>query len=935
MGLSPGTQIGSCEIREPLGVGGMGEVWRGHDTKLGRDVAIKALPDEFARDTDRMARFEREAQLLAALNHPNLAIIHELKEVDGAKYLILELVEGETLAERVARGTVPVREALNIAMQIAAAVQAAHDKGIVHRDLKPANIKVTPEGRVKVLDFGLAKVHEAANAPQHISHSPTMLPENTAEGVILGTAAYMSPEQARGKDVDRRADIWAFGCILYEMLTGRQAFPVGETLSDTLAGILVNEPDWKALPAGTPSKIRDLIERCLRKDERRRIRDLGDSRIAIEETRGEFEALEAAVSLPAAQRRRERIFTVLTAIFLVLAVGIAARLFFAAPPPSRTTRLDTPIPVGMINGFYVSPDGRKLAFVTRPLANARIWVRSIESATAEPIPSTEGIAAPDQPQNINSGQNNSMCWSADSQYIAFVAEGKLKTVAATGGPATSIATLPQAGNYFCTWNNAGDILLGPSASSGPLLRVAAAPGGKLEPLTQLDAGKKETSHRFPHFLPDGRHYLFLSTGSDARDRMAYVGSLDSKDRHPLPGIAAEVKYSDRHLVFVRDGALMAQPFDLDSLQLTGDAFTILDKFSPPPELSWPFSVSLNGVLTYRASPEATQANVGNAELAWYDSKGTRLGIAAPEADYPGPELSPDGKYVAFAKGMPADITWLDIEKKLTTKLTTDPAHDQNPRWSPDGKTIAFDSVREGGSGIYMRALGVTSEDKLIFKTDNAKSVSLSDWSRDGKYLVFVADNDIFALRVMQDPKSSEWTAEGKPITVTKTPFTEALPRISPDNRWIAYVSNQSTRDEIWIRSFPDPGTEQQVSSGAGRNTTTAQAHPHWSFSGKEVYYFSGVGGSPQFMSVSVTPVGTSLNASAPQLLLPHPAARPPFSSVFSVTRDGRFLLQLAPIAGTVAPTTFGQTASAAAGSTTTTATATIITNWAAKTRSAK
>jgi Tol biopolymer transport system component len=367
------------------------------------------------------------------------------------------------------------------------------------------------------------------------------------------------------------------------------------------------------------------------------------------------------------------------------------------------------------------------------------------------------------------------------------------------------------------------------------------------------------------------------------------------------------------------------------LRLTGDAFTIVDKFAPPTELSWPFSVSLNGVLTYRASPDATQPNAANAELVWYDSKGTRLGLAAPEGDYPGAELSPDGKYVAFARGMPADITWLDIEKKLTTKLTTDPASDQNPRWSPDGKTIAFDSVREGGSGIYMRTLGVTSEDKLIFKNDNAKSMSLSDWSRDGKYLVFVADNDIYALRVIQDPKTSEWTAEGKPITVTKTPFTESLPRISPDDRWIAYVSNQSTRDEIWIRSFPDPGTEQQVSSGAGRNLQNAQAHPHWSFTGREVYYFTGMGGAPQFMSVSVTPAGTSLNASAPQLFLPHPAARPPFSSAFSVTRDGRVLLQLAPIAGTIAPAALGQPTNTAAGSTSGSTTATIITNWAVKT----
>jgi Tol biopolymer transport system component len=919
-------QIGSCEIQDAIGRGGMGEVWRGHDTRLGRDVAVKALPDEFARDTERLARFEREAQVLASLNHPNLAIIHELKDVDGAKYLILELVEGETLAERISRGPVPIREALDIAQQIAAAIQAAHDKGIVHRDLKPANVKVTPQGRVKVLDFGLAKVHDVVDAPQHLSHSPTIAAENTAEGVLLGTAAYMSPEQARGKEVDRRADIWAFGCLLYEMLTGRQPFPVGETLSDTLAGILVHDPDWEALPAATPLKIRALIERCLRKDERRRIRDAGDARIAIEETRSEFDALEAAAARPAASRRRERIFVALTVVFLVAASGLALRLFLMAAPPSRTARVDTPVPLGMVNGYYISPDGRKLAFVTRPLASARIWVRSLDSATAEPIPSTEGITAPDVGTGTNTGQNNNLFWSADSQNIGFIAEGKLKTVAATGGPATVVASLPAGGNYFGTWNADGVILLGSDAGSGgPLLRVPAG-GGKLEPATELDGSRKESSHRFPHFLPDGRRYLYLATGSDARDRAVYAGTLDSKDRQLIPGIAAEVKYSSGHLVFVRDGALMAQPFDPKSLRLTGDAFPVSDKFAPPSALTWPFSVSLTGILTYRASGDAAGPTAANAELVFYDARGTRLTVAATEGDYPGPELSQDGKFIAFARGTPADITWLDIEKKVTTKLTTDPANDQNPRWSPDGKVIAFDSAREGGSGIYMRALGVTGEDKLIYKSEG-KTLTLSDWSRDGKYLLYVVDNDIFALPLSRDAKTGEWTAaEGMPIQVTKTPFAESLPRISPDNRWIAYVSNQSQQSEIWIRSFPDPGTEQQVSIGAGGVNTNAQAHPHWGWDGREVYYF--VANPTRWMSVSVSPAGTSLNAAAPRQLFPHPAPRLPFSTVFSVTRDGRFLLQLAPTGiATGAAANVGQ-AAASAGSTAGPNVITIITNWA-------
>ena len=888
MGLTQGTQLGSCEILEPLGSGGMGEVWRGRDSKLGRDVAVKALPEVFARDEERLSRFEREAQALASLNHPNVAIIHEMKEVEGSKYLILELVEGETLSERIARGPVSISETLDIAVQIAGALGAAHDKGIVHRDLKPANVKVTPQGRVKVLDFGLAKIYEPSNTTQNLSNSPTMFGENTEEGIILGTAAYMSPEQARGKEVDRRADVWAFGCVLYEMLTSRQAFPNGETFSDTLAGILIHEPDWKTLPKGTPPKIRALIERCLRKDERKRIRDIGDARIAIEEARSESEAIAAAAILPAASRRREIVFAALAAAFLLVSATIGARLFLHANPPTPSVRFDLPTPVGMPNSFYLSPDGRKLAFVTVPAAPARIWVRSLDSPAAESIPSTEGISSPAAFFSAgNFGQNYFLFWSADSQNIGFVAEGKLKRVAATGGPATVLATLPTGGNFFGTWAGDTILLASDAGSSGPLLRVPAA-GGQPAPATELDKSRKETSHRFPHFLPDGRHFLYLATGADARDRMVYVGQLDSKERHPLMGIAAEVKYSSGHLVFVRDGALMAQPFDLKRLELAGEAFNIADKFAPPAALSWSFSVSLDGILAYRASTDTSSASLTNMELAWHDRSSGRLGLAAAEGEYGGPELSPDAKLVAFSRG--GDIWWLDIEKKVFTKLTTDPANDQNPRWSRDGKIIMFDSVRDGGSGIYQRDVGVTAADKLVFKAEGAKTLSLSDWSRDGKYLAYVVDNDVWAL-----PLSSDLPAGSpKPIQVTKTTFTEILPRISPDSRWITYVSNKSGQNEVYVQSFPEPGVEQIVSAGAGGGFGGGgeRAQPHWSREGKELFYFAS--GPNRLMSVSVRPVGTSLNAAAPVPVLGHPVNRSPYSTVFSVTSDGRFLFQVAP-----------------------------------------
>ena len=893
MPLTVGTRLGDYEVLSALGAGGMGEVYRARDTKLGREVAVKALPEEFAYDADRLARFEREAQILAALNHPNLAIIHELKDVEGAKYLILELIEGETLADRIDRGPVPINDALDIALQIANALGAAHDKGIVHRDLKPANVKITPEGRVKVLDFGLAKIYESPDAQENLSYSPTLTGGQTLAGVILGTAAYMSPEQARGKEVDRRADVWAFGCVLYEMLTGRQTFPNGETLSDTLAGILVREPDVQALPAATPPKIRALVERCLRKNERRRLRDIGDARIAIEEARSELTASAVAAVRPPDSRRRELVFGALAAVFLVTATGLAARLFLQAAPAVRVVRFESPTPVGVPNSFYLSPDGRKLAFVSSSLAPARIWVRSIDSATAQPIPSTEGIGAPAPFYNGgNFGQNNGLFWSADSQSIGFVAEGKLKKVAAAGGPAQVLASLPASVNCFGTWNADGVILLASDAvAGGPLLRVSAG-GGQLAPATELDKSKKEQSHRFPHFLPDGRHFLYLATGSDARDRVVYVASLDSKDQHPLQGIAAEVKYTSGHLVFIRDGALMAQPFDLKRLELAGEAFPIADRFAPPTSLTWSFSVSLNGMLAYRASADNAPA-AATMELVWYDKKAARLSVAGADGEYLDPELSPDGKLVAFARGTPADIWTLDVEKGVSSKWTTDAAADLNPRWSPDGKTLAFDSTRDGVANLYLRTIGVTGVDRLLFKSADGKT--LSDWSRDGKYLAYVSNNDVWALPLPGNQVAGDVKAgELKPIQVTKTSFVERLPRISPDSRWIAYLSNKSGQEELYVQSFPEPGIEQQVSIGTAAGRAIGGVQLRWSRDGKELYYFTAQ--PPRIMVVSIKPAGSSLNAAAPVLLFRHPGGNisGALSGIFSVTTDERFLLTVAP-----------------------------------------
>jgi Tol biopolymer transport system component len=918
MALSPGARLESCEILDLIGSGGMGEVYRGRDTKLGRDVAVKALPSAFAKDPERLARFTREAQVLASLNHPNIAVIHELKQIESAQYLILELVDGETLADIIARGPLPMDEALKLARQIAEALEAAHDKGIVHRDLKPANVKVTADGHVKVLDFGLAKVHESSQSSAAMSRSPTLSALNTAAGVILGTAAYMAPEQARGKPVDRRADVWAFGCVLFEMLAGRKAFKQGDTVSDTLAGILALEPEWQALPADTPPRIRTLLERCLRKDPARRLQDMGNARIELEEVHSEAEQSAVIAAAPAPRARRyERVLVAAAVVLAITTAALGARMLLTPTPEVAVRRFEVipPLNLAADSGFQLSPDGLKIAYVTTQ--PSRIWVRTLASATAEAIPSTEGVAS------------SNVFWSADSQDIGFFAEGRLKRVAAAGGPAQVLSTLPAGGNYFGTWNADGLILIASDASpGGPLLRVSAG-GGEAAPATEIDTTKKETSHRFPYFLPDGSHYLFVATGADGRDRAAFVGDLNSRERRPLPGIAAEVKYSSSgHLVFIRDGALMAQPFDRSRLELTGQAFPVADPFAPATALSYPFSASMTGSLAFRTNARSGGGGLagGNTLLWWYDRQGGGRVPAATEAEYRGPELSPDGKYAAFARGSPGDIWVLDIANARTDRLTSHEGEDSNPRWSPDGKTIAFDSVRDGATNLYTRAVNVVGEDKLVLKTETAKT--MSDWSRDGKYIVYAADNDIWALPLGSDRKTGgarsgdASTSEVKPIQVTRTPFIETTPRVSPDGRWVAYASNEPGEYRVYVQSFPEPGVKQVVSPAGG-------IEPRWSRDGKELFYFTGAQGYP-YTGPSGTLWAASIQASGSSLTVGAPAVRTPRgntgSTSYGVAADGRFLMQTIVIAAGIG--TGGGLATRPIGTNREVPVITVILNWA-------
>jgi serine/threonine protein kinase len=786
MTFNAGTRIGSYEILARIGAGGMGEVYRGRDRKLGRDVAVKVLPQAFAQDAERLARVEREAQVLASLNHPNIAVIHELEEANGSKYLILELVEGETLAEKIARGPVPLDDALDIARQIAEALEAAHEKGIVHRDLKPANVKITPEGRVKVLDFGLAKVFEASSAPQDLSNSPTLSAVQSERGVILGTAAYMSPEQARGKNVDQRGDVWAWGCILYEMLAGRQAFPNGETVSDTLAGILAREPDWQALPAGTPRPIRKLLERCLRKDPRHRLHNIADARIEIDEARSESVPSAAISAVPVRSRRCEIVLGALAVLFLLTTVGVILR--FAVSPTATLdappVRFEVSAPNGGILGSHdLSPDGRKLAFVAFAGSKVLIWVRALDSSTAQPIPSTEGTGS-------------QVFWSPDSQYIGFFADGKLKKVAASGGPASVICTLPPAPgriviggavvgpNYVGTWNAEGVILISVPAADMPLFRVPAS-GGQPSRLTALDASRNERQHRFPYFLPDGQHYLYMAAAGP--DATTYVGTLGSTERHPLPGIASDVKYAPSgHLIFVREGALMAQRFDAKRLELSGEAFPIADPFTGSNARTGPFSVSTTGSLAYRVTPAAQESgNSQNNQLAWFDRKGQQIAPVGPTGEYRSPALSPDDKYVAVERGNPPDIWVLDVQKGVFNQFTSNPAADSFAVWSPDVKSIAFGSSREAGN-IWVRPFGTVADERLVLKDGG----NPTDWSRDGKYLTFDRVQHIWALPLSGD---------AKPLLITPDTILRA---------WCAYFTRR-TLDRIFVYGVGDAGASTE------------------------------------------------------------------------------------------------------------------------------
>ena len=797
MTIPSGTKLGSYEITAQIGAGGMGEVYQAHDTKLGRDVAIKVLPEAFAHDADRLSRFQLEAKMLAALNHPNIATIYGLEQSGGTSYLVMELVPGETLQDRIKReGAVPIEEALKIGVQIAEALEAAHEKSIIHRDLKPANVKLTPEGKVKVLDFGLAKAFEGDPSSVDIGNSPTLSQAATMQGVILGTAAYMSPEQARGKQVDKRTDIWAFGCVLYELLTGKQTFH-GEDVTDILAAVVRAEPDWQALPAATPLKFRDLLRRCLQIDKAQRMQSAGDARIEIQEALVAPATEMGAIPAAAARGWRGHLAwaaaAVCALIAIAFAVGFALRASKPQPPVQVTAEIgaDASLVTGGGSSVVLSPDGTRLAFVAAGSDQiSRIYIRPLDQLKATALTGTEHARDP--------------FFSPDGQWIGFFAKGKLKKISIQGeGEVTLCDARDDRGG---TWSEAGTIVFNP-ANLVALSKVPAA-GGTCEPLTTLDKQAGETTHRWPEMLPGGKAVLFTSStiaGSyENADIMVYSMSSGTKKTVFRGGYYARYLPSG-NLVYMHEGTLFAVPFDLNRLEVTGQPAPVLEGVSATPNANGgaQFSFSKTGNLAYIAGLGGEGQNVS---IDWMDREGKFTPLREAPGNYMDPSFSPDGKRLALdmSDGKRIDIWVDDWERDSLTRLTFDGLNNRTPIWTPDGQRITYSSQEKGGTFNlwWIRADGAGNAQRL---TQSKDIQTPGSWRPDGKVLAFWeispdTSYDVMTLPVEGDEKSGWKPGEVKPFV--NTAFVEQDPAFSPDGRWLAYESNQSGNFEVYVQPFP-------------------------------------------------------------------------------------------------------------------------------------
>jgi len=829
----------------------MGEVYRARDTKLGRNVAIKVLPDTVSHDTGRLARFEREAKTLAALNHPNIAHIHGFEDSTGVSALVMELVEGPTLADRIAQGPIPIDEALPIANQIAEALEAAHEQGVVHRDLKPANIKVRDDGTVKVLDFGLAKaLGPAATSNPSVTQSPTITTPAmmTGVGMILGTAAYMSPEQAKGRPADKRSDVWAFGCVLYEMLTGKRAFE-GDDVSETLAAVLRGEPDWNALPASTPMSVTRLLHRTLAKDRRRRVADIADARLDLDDA-ADVHTSDVSPPLEWRRWRAAAVFASAIGVFSLSAAIVMGFIgwnrapvvrqavqFTIAPPEGWTVGFDFLNGSGAVNvPIAVSPDGRHIALVgINKEGRTRLWIRSLDALTPRELAGSDGATSP--------------FWSPDSRFVAFYADGKLKKIDIAGGPPVELCSISSFNSG--TWGSQGVIFFSRAGGDGGGLLKIPQSGGTPTPATTLANG--QVAHFRPVFLPDGVHFLYRATSQTGGGGI-FIESLNSKGPQRLfeEGIGNAI-YSRGHLLFVRNATLMAQRFDVRRLALVGEASPVADHIQTNGSVAPVGSVSAgdNGVLAYQAG---ASEELGT-QLTWLDRSGNAVGTVGPRRNYLDVEVSPDGKQASVSLPRVAnggrDVWLIDLVRGVSTRFTFQPGATQTSVWSPDGKRVVFNAMIRGALELFQKPMTGGAEEP--FPSDGISKAPWS-WSPDGKYIVYSN------LIIQGGSVSNLWvlplSGDRKPFRFLPSSYNQLYGRVSPDSHWIAFASDESNQRQVYITSFPDASrAKHQVSVSGG-------TEPRWRGDGKEIFFVNG----NTLLSASVDASATGLQIGVPKPL---------------------------------------------------------------------
>lgn len=851
--METGQRLLHYRLGEKLGEGGMGVVWRATDTSLDRDVAIKLLPQQVSQEAERLARFEREAKLLASLNHPNIATIHGLHASEGLHFLAMELVEGEDLSSRLARGALPLDDALAICRQIAAALEAAHAQGVVHRDLKPANVMLTADGVAKVLDFGLAKAvqPDAASMSGSLSVSPTITSLGTVAGVILGTAAYMSPEQARGKPVDRRADLWSFGCVLYECLTGVQLFG-GETVSDSLAAILRKEPDWSTLPERTPPLVRLLLRRCLTREPSRRMQDAGDARLeleqSIEDPEGASLGLQAAAKPSATPTRRGRIGRWLPWCVAAIAVIVAIAAGAGRDVPEPATRR-LAIPVEGATSFgdaagsppAISPDGRHLVFgVQDGSGDRRLLLRGLDSFEARPLPETEGAMH--------------AFWSADGRHVGFFRAGRLRRLELETGRAQAIGGEGSSFSRGASWNDEGQIVFSPNSNS-PILLIDAG-GGEPRAVTTLEAGVPDVSHRWPSFLPDGKRFIYLLWTNDLEARAAhggvYLASLDGGPSKKLVADASNARYVEPgYLLLARGDNVVALPCDPGTLEVDGEAILLGDDVMRDTATGHAaFTVSDDGVLVYASGDVQLPTR-----LSWYDRSGNVEQIPLDPAVHLDVDVAPDGSRAALiipGENGDGELWVADLERGVRTRLAWGDPNYSYAAWSGDGSRVMYGVQQTGGIEFYTIAADGSGQPQPALASDADKE--LFDWSDDGRYIAYwpfgpgSGTPDIWVHSVERG---------------VSEPFLEGAPgyrdaQFSPDNRWIVFSNDESGQSEIFVQAFIDDG---RISSGARWQLSTAGgSNPSWRNDGREIVFRDR---ESRLISVSVEADGERLKIGVP------------------------------------------------------------------------